>query len=203
MHKEGVIKADFVKKMHEKIKLQIQQQNEKYTKYNNKGKREIIFEEGDLVWLHLRKDRFPTPRKSKLSPRGDEPFQVLKRVNNNSYKLDLPLEYGVHDTFNVIHLSPFVGTNDEDELDLRTNHGSQSPNHEDRLDQEERLATRKERIGREGSLPMERLDVELDRLGPLTRSMAKHVQAQVNEATDGREKTLYMLHKVPIGVLSN
>jgi len=36
--------------------------------------------------------------------------------------LDLPIEYGVHDTFNVIDLSPFVGTNeDEDDLDLRTN----------------------------------------------------------------------------------
>ena len=95
LHKEGVIKADLVKKMHEKVKIQIQQQNEKYAKYNNKGKREIIFEEGDLVWLHLRKDRFPTQRKSKLSPRGDGPFQVLKRVNNNAYQLDLPLEYGV------------------------------------------------------------------------------------------------------------
>jgi len=34
----------------------------------------------------------------------------------------LPAEYGVHDTFNVIDLSPFVGTNEEDDtLDLRTN----------------------------------------------------------------------------------
>ena len=81
--------------------------------------------------------------------------------------------------------------------------GSQSPNHEERLDQGERLAPRNERLGREeGRLPMERLDVALDRLGPLTRSMAKHVQAQVDEATDGREKALYMLHKGPIGVLS-
>ena len=81
--------------------------------------------------------------------------------------------------------------------------GSQSPNHEERLDQGESLAPRNERLGREeGRLPMERLDVELDRLGPLTRSMAKHVQAQVDEATDGREKALYMLHKGPIGVLS-
>ena len=123
MHKEGVIKAKFVKKLHENVKIQIQQQNEKYAKYNNKGKREIIFEEGDLVWLHLRKDRFPTKRKSKLSPRGDGPFQVLKKVINNAYKLDLPIEYGVHDTFNVIDLSPFVATNEEeDDLDLRTNH---------------------------------------------------------------------------------
>ena len=29
-----------------------------------------------LVWLHLRKDRFLTKRKLKLSPRGDGPFQV-------------------------------------------------------------------------------------------------------------------------------
>ena len=122
VHKEGVIKAEFVKKLHEKVKIQIQQQNEKYAKYNNKGKREVIFEEGDLVWFHLRKDRFPTKIKSKLSPRGDGPFQVPKKVNNNAYKLDLPIEYGVHDTFNVIDLSPFVGTNEEeDDLDLRTN----------------------------------------------------------------------------------
>ena len=122
MDKEGAIKAEFVKKMHEKVKFQIQQQTKKYVKCNNKGKREIVFEEGDLVWLHLRKDRFPTKRKYKLSPRGDGPFQVLKRVNNNAYKLDLPAEYGVHDTFNVIDLFPFVGTNEEnDALDLRTN----------------------------------------------------------------------------------
>jgi len=59
IHKEGVAKSDFVKKMHEKIKSQIHQQTERYAKYNNKGKRKIIFEEGDWVWLHLRKDRFP------------------------------------------------------------------------------------------------------------------------------------------------
>jgi len=124
VHKEGVTNAEFVKKMHERIKEQIQQQTEKYTKHNNKGKREIIFEEGDLVWLHLRKDRFPTKRKSKLSPRGDRPFQVLKRINNNAYILDLPEEYGVHHTLNVVDLIPFVGSNEEEEveaLDLRTN----------------------------------------------------------------------------------
>jgi len=34
-----------VKKMHEKVKSQIQHQTERYTKQNNKGKREVIFEE--------------------------------------------------------------------------------------------------------------------------------------------------------------
>ena len=90
MHKEGVTKAEFVKKMHERIKNQIQQQTKKYMKYSNMGKREMIFKEGEWVWLHLRKDRFPNQRKSKLSPRGDGPFQVFKRINNNAYQLDMP-----------------------------------------------------------------------------------------------------------------
>jgi len=34
VHKEGVTKAEFVKKMHERIKEQIQQQIEKYMKHN-------------------------------------------------------------------------------------------------------------------------------------------------------------------------
>jgi len=90
VHKEGATKAEFVKKMHEKVKEQIQQKTEKYVKYNNKGKKKIIFEEGDLFWLHLRKDKFPSKRKSKLSPQDDGPLQVLKKINNNAYKLDLP-----------------------------------------------------------------------------------------------------------------
>ena len=70
----------------------------------------------DWVWLHLRKDRFPTKRKSKISPRGDGPFQVLERINNNVYRLDLPEEYGVSTTFNISNLIPFTGGADiEDE----------------------------------------------------------------------------------------
>jgi hypothetical protein len=51
-----------------------------------------------------------------LFPRGDGPFQVLKHINDNAYKLDLPGEYNVSATFNVTDLSPFdVGD------DLRAN----------------------------------------------------------------------------------
>jgi len=123
IHKEGASRADFVKKLHQKVKIQIQQQSDKYVRKNNKGKRAISFEEGNWVWLHLRKDRFPNQRKSKLIPRGDGPFQILKKINNNAYQLDLPEDYGEHITFNVIDLIPFVGSNDDevDESDLRTN----------------------------------------------------------------------------------
>ena len=42
-----------------------------------------------------------------MLPRGDGPFQVLERINDNAYKLDLPGEYNVSATFNVSDLSPF------------------------------------------------------------------------------------------------
>jgi hypothetical protein len=62
------------------------------------------------VWFHLRKDRFPQQRKSKLSPQGDDPFQVLGKINDNAYKIELPPEYSnVSTTFNVKDLLPFVG----------------------------------------------------------------------------------------------
>ena len=55
----------------------------------------------------MRKERFPARRRSKLHPRGDDPFQVLERINDNAYKLDLPGEYNISATFNVSDLSLF------------------------------------------------------------------------------------------------
>jgi len=67
----------------------------------------MIFDPGDWVWLHLRKDHFPTQRKSKLLPRGDGPFQIFKRIDDNAYELDLPNTYLGSNYFNVMGLTPF------------------------------------------------------------------------------------------------
>ncbi|OMO50706.1 reverse transcriptase [Corchorus capsularis] len=91
---DGQKKTDFVKELHARVRAQIEKKTQHYMKNANKGRKEIIFEPGDWVWLHLRKERFPEKRKSKLLPRGDGPLQVLERINNNAYKLDLPSEYG-------------------------------------------------------------------------------------------------------------
>ena len=119
VHKDGKTKAEYVKKLHEQVKAQIEKKMEQYANRANKGRKRVVLEPGDWVWVHMRKERFPTQRKSKLQPRGDGPFQVLERINDNAYKIDLPGEYGVSATFNVADLSPFdVG--DED-LNSRTN----------------------------------------------------------------------------------
>ncbi|KAH9724543.1 hypothetical protein KPL70_007525 [Citrus sinensis] len=113
---DGKKKAEIVKQIHEKAKFNIEWRTEQYAKQANKGRQKLVFEPDDWVWLHIHKERFPERRKSKLLPRGDGPFQVLERINDNAYKLDLPSEYNVSATFNVSDLSPFdVGD------DLRTN----------------------------------------------------------------------------------
>jgi len=76
----------------------------------------VVFQPGDGVWVHMRKERFPNQRKSKLQPRGDGPFQVLERINDNAYKIDLPGEYGVSATFNVADLTLF-----DTDFDSRSN----------------------------------------------------------------------------------
>ncbi|KAF3654943.1 RNA exonuclease 4 [Capsicum annuum] len=66
-------------------------------------------------------DRFPNQRKGKLLLRGDGPFQVLVRNNDNAYKIDLPPEYEVLNTFNVCDLSRIDTIEDEEPVSLRSN----------------------------------------------------------------------------------
>ena len=73
----------------------------------------------------MRKERFSEQRKSKLQPRGNGPFQVLERINDNTYKIDMPSEYNVSSTLNVSDLSLF---DVEGESDLRTNPSQEGEN---------------------------------------------------------------------------
>ncbi|KAG7536993.1 Zinc knuckle CX2CX4HX4C [Arabidopsis suecica] len=114
---DGKKKAELVQQIHEQARKNIEEKTKQYTKQANKSRKELIFNEGDLVWIHLRKERFPKERKSKLMPRIDGPFKVLKRINNNAYSLDLQGKYNVSNSFNVADLIPFIADN----TDLRSN----------------------------------------------------------------------------------
>jgi hypothetical protein len=110
--------AEVMLKMHETTKENIESMNAKYKISSDKGRKQLEFEPGDLVWLHLRKERFPNLRKSKLMPRADGPFKLLEKINENAYKLDLPADFGVSPTFNITYLKPYL--REEDELESRT-----------------------------------------------------------------------------------
>jgi hypothetical protein len=103
-------RSEFILKLHETTKLQIEKMNEKYCIVANKGRKEMKLEPGDLVWVHL--------RKSKLMPRAASPYKVLAKINDNAYTLELPPDFGVSPTFNISYLKPYMG--DEDEIESRT-----------------------------------------------------------------------------------
>jgi hypothetical protein len=52
-------RAEFVKTLHEQTKSNMEKMTKMYEKHANKGCKKIVFEQGDLVWVHQRKERFP------------------------------------------------------------------------------------------------------------------------------------------------
>jgi hypothetical protein len=115
--------------MHEITKLNIEKMNRKYRIAASKGCKEIKLEPGDLVWLHLRKDRFPELRKIKLMSRAAGSFKILAKISDNAYKLELPPEFGVSPSFNISDLRPYL--REEDEMPSRTTSMQEGEDDED------------------------------------------------------------------------
>src|SRR3954467_350387 len=166
---EASKRADFVKKIHEKTKEAIEKKGKYTADRVNKKRKEVLFQPGDMVWVHFRKDRFPQQRKSKLQPRGAGPYKVLAKINDNAYKIDLPIdEFGVSNSFNVADLTPYDGA------DLGASGSTPFEGGED-----EDISS---------PLPLYPNDDDVDaqdksneiRIGPMTRACAKLLGQQVN-----------------------
>lgn len=71
------------------------------------GYKKIVYERDDWIWVHMQKEKSPKCRRSKWKPKGDCLFQVLERINNNPYKLNLPNKYNISALFNIFDISPF------------------------------------------------------------------------------------------------
>jgi hypothetical protein len=75
-------RAKLILKLHATTKDNIEHINVKYKVAGDRGRKHVVFEVGDLVWLHLRKYRFTDLRKSKLMPHADGPFKVIAKIND-------------------------------------------------------------------------------------------------------------------------
>ena len=163
-------RAEFVIKLHETTKENIERMTEKYRVAGSHGRKEITFQPGDLVWLHLRKERFPDLRKSKLMPRADGPFKVLERINDNAYKLDLPADFGISPTFNIADLRPYFGENDE--LESRMTQIQEGEDDED-ITTTDTLKSNSQQGSPSDHEPMPNIQ------GPITRARARQLNYQV------------------------
>src|SRR4051812_44886135 len=108
---EASKRADYVKKIHEKTREAIEKQGKTVAAARNQSRKQVLFQPGDMIWVHLRKDRLQGLRDSKLKPRGAGPYKVLAKINDNAYSVDIPIaEFGgAINSFNVADLSPHMG----------------------------------------------------------------------------------------------
>jgi len=78
MNIDGLSEVNFVKSLHEKRESKIEKKIEQYARYSNKGRKKMVIKPSDWVWIHLRKTRFTSKRKSKLEEKKDGPFSSFK-----------------------------------------------------------------------------------------------------------------------------
>jgi hypothetical protein len=169
---EASKRAIYIKKIHEKTKEAIELKVVRKAASMNKHRKKVLFEPGDLVWIHLRK-RFPDQRKSKLMSRGDGPFHVLAKINDNAYKIDLPPSYGVSNTFNVADLLPYTS---EDISESRT-----TPFQEEEDDMTMPLSNTLQPLSHTTSTQVQPTSSPTQVFdGPITRSRAKKLQQEVH-----------------------
>ncbi|GKA41605.1 RNA-directed DNA polymerase [Tanacetum coccineum] len=56
---QGDEQSTQIKELHQQVRQQIDKHNKQYADRANKHRKRIVFHEGDLVWIHLRKERIP------------------------------------------------------------------------------------------------------------------------------------------------
>jgi hypothetical protein len=178
-HIDAIAHVDQMLRLHEQTHQNIAAANAKYQVVGSRGRKFVTFEPGDLVWLHLWKNRFPTLRRSKLMPRAAGPFKILTKINDNAYVLDLPPEFGVSTSFNVADLKLYV--DEDEELPSRTTSVQEGEDDED-MNTDTRTSTP---AASSSTPPEDTLPAPFS--GPRTRARARDLNFVLLLTNEGRE----------------
>lgn len=72
-------------------------------------RREVQFKLNDLVFAHLRKERFPRGEFNKLKLKKIGSCKILRKISANAYELEFPSYMDISPIFNVAYLYSYRG----------------------------------------------------------------------------------------------
>jgi hypothetical protein len=93
-----------MQRLHDQVRRQIQDSNQKYTDKVDQKRREVQFEVGDEVLSHLRKERFPRGTYNKFKMKKIGPCKILIKFAANAYEIELLDNVVISSIFNVAYL---------------------------------------------------------------------------------------------------
>ena len=104
------------------VRQSLKRASDRYKSYVDLHRSSCTFQIGDKVFLRVKPKRsfLKMGKCRKLSFRYCGPFEILRRMGEQSYKLALPPHLHVHDVFHVSLLKKYV-PNPENILDLDDN----------------------------------------------------------------------------------
>ncbi|GLJ20994.1 hypothetical protein SUGI_0383740 [Cryptomeria japonica] len=90
-----------MKDIHEQVRVKLKHTSEKYKINADRKRIELQYQVGDMVMIHLKKERFPKEKYTKLMMNKIGTFKILKKCGNNAYHNDFPSDIGLSPFFNV------------------------------------------------------------------------------------------------------
>ena len=95
-----------IQKTHKIVEEQLKKSQAKYKARHDKHRVPCNLKVGDLVWLHLRKERLKGEGR-KLKPIRYGPFKIIAKYGDNAFQLDLPPYMQIYSVVNAEYLKLF------------------------------------------------------------------------------------------------